>query len=175
MEPFLGQLALFGFNFVPRGWAACNGQLMSIAQNSALFSLLGTTYGGDGVTTFGLPDLRGRLPMNFGQGPGLPDYQIGETGGSPSVALTVANLPSHNHGIVASNALGSSNTPAGNFAAGTPVTTPPGGPYAPGGANAAMNPAVVTPTGGNQPVSTQSPYLALNWCIATQGVFPSRS
>ena len=176
MEPFIGQLCLFGFNFVPTGWAACNGQLLSIAQNSALFALLGTTYGGDGRVTFGLPDLRGRVPLNQGQGPGLSNYTIGQVGGSETSTLTVNNLPAHNHTINANSNAGTATSPQGAILAGAAISSlPPAGPYTTGAANTALAASAVGNTGGGQPINNLSPYLVLNWCIATQGIFPSRS
>jgi microcystin-dependent protein len=174
MEPILGQLALFGFNFVPNGWMACNGQLLAISQYSALFSLLGTTYGGNGTTTFALPDLRGRSAINQGQGPGLSDYVIGEASGSESVTLTTASLPSHTHSISASSAEGTSNSPEGAIPAAYGSSLPPAGPYTSGSPTGTMSAQAVSPTGGNMPISTLSPFLVLNWCIAIEGVYPSR-
>ncbi|NOT56941.1 MAG: phage tail protein, partial [Deltaproteobacteria bacterium] len=125
-DPFIGEIIMFGGNFAPRGWAFCNGQLLSIAQNTALFSILGTTYGGDGRTTFALPDLRGRVPVHAGnsQGPGLPPVQLGEMAGSPSVTLTVSQMPMHNHLVVASQTATTTDPNGGvpgNDARGTPI------------------------------------------------------
>lgn len=164
MEPFIGQIMLVGFNFVPRGWASCNGQLLSIAQNSALFSLLGTTYGGNGQTTFGLPDLRGRAPVHFGQGPGLSSYTQGEIGGRESVTLTMNNLPPHAHSL---------NGPAAEQ-----TTDRPSGTVAPaiGGSYGVPSESVGTTgvAGNGQPVEHRSPYLVMNYVIALTGIFPSR-
>ncbi len=175
MDPFIGEIRMFGFNFAPVGWATCDGQLLSIAQNTALFSLLGTQYGGNGVQTFGLPDLRGRFPMHQGQGPGLTFKSIGEVSGSPTTSVLTTNLPQHTHpfALTASSGLATQVSPAGGvlaaglgtgearFAAETPDVT-----------MAAMNTGIA---GGNQPLSVQNPYLVVNFCIALQGIFPSRN
>jgi microcystin-dependent protein len=167
MEPFIGQLMCVGFNFAPKGWALCNGQLLSIAQNTALFSLLGTMYGGDGRTTFGLPDLRGRAPLGFGQGPGLQSYNQGESGGSETVTLTGQQIPAHTHTVNCSSSEGDSTTPADTVPAvgGSYTATP----------NATMSPAMIPPSGGgNQAHANMQPYQVQNWIIALQGIFPSR-
>lgn len=176
-EPLLGQLMLFGGNFCPRGWASASGQLLAINANSALFSLFGTTYGGDGRTTFGLPDLRGRAPINAGQGPGLPTYRLGEKGGSTQFTITASQLPSHNHSgtIAASPNAGTSNQPVRNSFAASPSGT---NIYVSGDpAVNNMHPDIlrIGQTGGGQPVQKLSPYLAATWCVATVGIFPSRS
>lgn len=169
METFLGMIALFPYNFAPRGWAACEGQLLSIAQNTALFSLLGTTYGGDGRTTFALPDLRGRSPISQGNGPGLSPVQLGQVGGQESVTLQVNQLPAHNHTLAATNAPDNSS-PVGNVPgnAGNDIY----GPVSPGQFQATT---AVGLTGGNQAVPVRNPFLALQWCIALEGIFPSRN
>ena len=167
-EPFIGEIRIFGFNFAPRGWALCNGQLLSIAQNTALFSLLGTMYGGNGQTTFGLPDLRGRVPVHFGQGPGLSNYSQGEVAGSETVTLTQNQAPAHSHLVAASNGAADSTRPAGKV----PAT---GGGYAAAGDGSTMNPAMVNSSGGSQPHENIQPYLVLNFCIAVAGIFPSRN
>ncbi|MGH6853482.1 MAG: phage tail protein [Methylocella sp.] len=180
MTPFLGQIMLVGFNFAPTGWAMCNGQLLSISQNTALFSLLGTTYGGDGVQNFALPDLRGRVAVGMGQGPGLSNYVQGQATGSETVALTVNQMPAHSHlvGANAANAtvasprgadLAQSLEPSGR---GTPVNTYSTPPMT---APVTLDPATVQPSGGSQPHSNIQPVLAMNYIIALQGVFPSRS
>ena len=169
METFLGSIMFFGFNFEPRGWAYCDGRLLSIAQNSALFSLLGTYYGGDGITTFGLPDLRGRYPMGQGQAPGLTPRQMGEVGGVENVTLNQQQMPAHNHKVsVASSS--SSKDPANNFVG-----------YAWGGASYETAPGAdvlgigsISQTGGSQPHPNMPPYVVGNWCIATSGIYPSR-
>ena len=167
MEPFIGQLMCVGFNFAPRGWAMCQGQLLSIAQNSALFSLLGTTYGGDGRVTFGLPDLRGRSPIGMGQGPGLQNYVQGEMVGSESVTLIGSQMPIHNHLVSCASGDPADTSPVGTVPAG-------GASYSPT-ANNVMNQNMIQPSGGSQPHENRSPLLALNWIIALEGVFPSRS
>ncbi len=171
MEPFLGQIQPFGFNFAPRGWAFCNGQLLPISQYTALFSLLGTTYGGDGRTTFGLPDLRGRVSFGFGQGPGLSNHTIGSKGGSETVTLTLPQIPSHNHSanVVAEGP--NAPKPEGNL-----LAAPDPAIYS-SAANpdAVLKSSTIGQSGGNQSHNNMQPYLTINWCIALQGVFPSRS
>ncbi|MGH8558230.1 MAG: phage tail protein [Methylococcales bacterium] len=166
---------MFGGNFAPRGWALCNGQIMSIAQNTALFSLLGTTYGGDGQTTFALPDLRGRVPINPGQGPGLSNYILGEASGTESVTLTVSEMPAHNHLLAANSALGSLPSPIGNFPAG--VDDGSGGAFNgySATANGTMAPTAASVVGGNQPHPNMQPFLCVNFIIALEGIFPSRN
>src|SRR5690606_21995497 len=172
MEPYIGQVCLFGFNFAPKGWAQCNGQLMSIAQNTALFSLLGTTYGGDGKTTFALPDLRGRVAISQGHGSGLADYAMGEVGGTESVTLNTAQIPAHTHTGVLHASSGAVNQEEanGHLLAESAI-------YTDATANQVMNAAAVTinATGGNQSHNNMQPFLALNYCIALVGVFPPRS
>lgn len=169
-EPFLGQIMMFAGNFAPRGWALCNGQILPIAQNTALFSILGTTYGGNGQTTFALPDLRGRVPMHPGQGPGLSNHDLGEASGSETVSLTVNNMPAHNHPANATNAAGSATRPGGNVPAATGA-----GSYAPGPGTAPMSPAFIGAIGGSQPFNNLQPYLCVNFIIALEGIFPSRN
>lgn len=170
-EPFIGMIATFGFNFAPRGWAMCNGQLLPIAQNTALFSLLGTTYGGNGQTTFALPDLRGRVPIHFGQGPGLSNYDLGQVGGTETNTLTVNQMPAHSHPATlhASTQPANDTLPTGNYLA-------DGGAYQ-SATNTQMNAGAVTNgnSGGNQPTPNIQPYLAINTCIALEGIFPSRN
>lgn len=177
MEPFIGQIQMFGFNFAPRGWAQCNGQLLSIAQNTALFSLLGTIYGGDGRTTFGLPDLRGRVPMHYENGPGLSPRRIGEKAGTENVTLTENQLPSHNHTATANAVVpaGNSNDAAGNFWADDAGVS--SGTYHTGPANATMNANAVQVgnAGGGQSHTNVQPFLCVNFCIALTGIFPSRN
>ncbi len=171
-SPFLGQIQPFGFNFAPRGWAMCNGQILPIAQNTALFSLLGTTYGGNGQTTFALPNLQSRVPVHFGQGAGLSPYDLGQMSGQESVTLTVNQMPSHNHPIVVKASAGTklNAVPANNNIGGANIYT-----------NAALDSTLDPGTGtcgligGSQPVNTLPPYLALNFCIALEGIFPSRN
>jgi microcystin-dependent protein len=170
-EAFVAEIRIFGFNFAPRGWASCSGQLLPISQNTALFSLLGTYYGGDGRTNFGLPNLQGSVPMFYGQGPGLSLYDIGQSGGSQSVTLISSEMPAHAHsGVQANTRPAEANNPsAQNF--GRSETNA----YVSGAANTTLNAASTTTVGGNQPHNNLQPYLVMNFCIALQGVFPPRS
>jgi microcystin-dependent protein len=172
-NPFLGEIRMFGGNFAPVGWALCNGQLLSIAQNTALFSLLGTTYGGNGTTTFALPDLRARVPIHAGQGVGLSSYTLGEQTGAESVTLTVAQLPAHNHIVNGVASGGNQASPAGGLPAvestGTSLD------YSNASPNASMNSAMLSNTGSNQPHLNIQPVLCVNFIIALQGIFPSRN
>lgn len=170
-DPFLGQIAFVAFNFAPIGWAECNGQAMSIVQNSALFALLGTTYGGNGSTTFNLPDMRGRTLVGVGQGPGLSNYSQGQTGGQETVTLNTNQIPAHSHSIAAVKADGNQSSPAGNLPANTKTLDKE---YSDATADTTMKSTMVSSTGGNQPHENRSPYLTLKCIIATQGVFPSR-
>jgi microcystin-dependent protein len=172
-EPFLGMIIIVPYNFAPRGWAFCNGQILPIAQNTALFSLLGTTFGGNGQTTFALPDLRGRFPNSAGQGPGLSNYDLGQQGGTESTTLTVNQMPGHGH-VVATpcNTEDSTQTnPANNF----PATTSSNIYNSAATAGASMSNYPTGLAGGSQPFSLLSPYLTLNFCIALEGIFPSRN
>jgi len=181
-EPFIGEVKIFGFSFSPLGYDYCNGQTYSIAQYSALFALIGTTYGGNGTTTFQLPDLQGRVPIGQGAGPGLPDYTMGEMGGSPTVTLTTANIPAHIHTVnnmrvqlQASNTTADENAAAGLFpgvAASSVYTASPTPGVFTGGAVVSGSTDV---TGSNLPLSVVNPYLVLNYCIAVEGIFPSRN
>lgn len=173
-DPFLGEVRMFGFNFPPRGWAACNGQLMPINQNQALFSLLGTTYGGNGQTTFGLPNLQGRAPLDAGQGPGLSGRVLGGTGGQANVNLSTAQLPAHAHSNAAFTSAGNQNSPVNNVCATARVQRQTANLYA-STDGATMNANALAATGGGQPHNNLPPYLVLNFCIALQGVFPSRN
>lgn len=171
-DPFIAEIRIFGFNFAPRGWAFCSGQLMPISQNTALFSLLSTNYGGDGRATFGLPDLQGRAPMMPGQGSGLSLYDLGQTGGSETVTLLPSEIPAHTHAMRSFNDLGEDHIPGPSEA----LARPNGGSlYAPPTALTAMAPGALASTGGNQPHNNMMPYLTANFCIALQGVFPPRS
>ena len=168
MDPFLGEIRIFGGDFAPRGWAFCRGQLVSIAQNTALFSLLGTTYGGNGQTTFGLPDLRGRLPVHPG-----PSVTQGEVAGAEHVTLSASELPTHTHTFVASSQPANAGLPSGNRVANTTAA----GPllYADGPTTVPMAPAAIGPAGLSHPHENRMPYLAMNYIISMQGVFPSRN
>ena len=177
-EPFIGEIVIFAGNFAPRGWAFCEGQLLPISQNSALFSILGTIYGGDGRTTFGLPDLRGRAPIGPGNGPGLRSYRQGERGGVEFVTLNVTQMPSHSHQntaqLRANSADGVSNTPVG-----TALAVDTGGNMYHLGTDANMSADSIVMTnantGGSQAFDNRQPYLAIYYIIALQGVYPSRS
>ena len=171
-EPFVAEIRIFAGNFAPRNWAFCNGQLLPIAQNTALFSLVGTIYGGDGRTTFGLPDLQGRAPMHPGDGPGLSQRRLGDKGGAATVALTQAQMPAHGHTVLASAEPATSKEPAGNWPATTREDT-----YSSGGTPVAMatGSGNTAPAGGGQAHNNLQPYLVLNFILALVGVYPSRS
>lgn len=169
MEPFIGQIQLFGFAFAPRGWALCDGALLPINENSALYALLGTIYGGDGRTTFGLPDLRGRAPIHFGNGPGLTPRTIGERAGRESVTLTTNEIPAHGHGVQGS-AGASSKSPSGLVPGFNSATSA----YAVADGTK-MATGMVEQSGGSLPHDNMQPYLALNYCIALVGIFPPRN
>jgi microcystin-dependent protein len=172
LEPFIGEVTVYGFNFPPRGWATCDGQLLSIQQNTALFSLLGTIYGGNGTTNFALPDLRGRVPIHFGQGPGLSNYFQGQTGGSETVNLLTSQIPAHNHTYNAVSDAGDVSAPAGAYLANTGALDKE---YKTTGTVVAMNVNAVGAAGGGQPHNNMQPYVVLNFSIALQGIFPSRN
>ena len=171
--PYLGEIRCGIWNFAPRGWAIMAGQTLPINQNQALFSLLGTSYGGDGRVTFQLPDMRGRVLLTAGQGPGLPPYQVGERGGSEAMPLSTANLPTHSHAVAlpGSATEGDAQSPAGRSPAAQARTAL----YASPPANLAMAPAAVSAVGGGQPVNNMQPYVTLTCVIALQGIFPSRN
>jgi microcystin-dependent protein len=169
---YVAEVRVFPFNFAPTGWAMCNGQILPISQNTALFSLLGTTYGGDGKSNFALPNLQGNIPIGFGQGPGLSLYDLGETGGSENVTLVYSEMPSHNHTLMselkapdngspslAALASGAADTMYSN--ATTPLVS--------------LDPATIKPNGSSLPHNNMMPYLALNFCIALQGIYPPRT
>ena len=168
-EPFIGQLQFFPYNFVPRGWAFCDGQLLPISQNTALFSLLGVTFGGDGRSTFRLPDMRGRIPIHPGRGPGLTVRHGGEAGGSETVTLTIAEIPPHSHPVNASTKAGTAASPTGGVLARSRDQT-----YANVTPDVAMHADIVTPAGGNLPHENLPPFLVLNCNIALVGAYPSR-
>ena len=174
MDPFIAEIRVFPFNFAPRGWALCNGQLMSVSQNTALFSILGTTYGGDGRTNFGLPNLQGNAPMMPGQGPGLPLHHLGETGGVTSVTLTTQQMPMHWHYWNGSMQTAEDRTPANEFVA----RATGGNLYDAGDPSnpqvVAMAPSAISTAFGDRPHNNMQPYLTFNFCIALQGVFPNR-
>ena len=164
-EPFLSEIKVVSFNFPPKGWALCNGQFLPINQNQALFALLGTTYGGNGQTTFALPNLRGRVPIHIGNG-----HTLGEAAGSTSVTVNIQQLATHMHGLQASsNSTGTTADPTGCFLA------PVNGGYGPAANLTALHPGCVTSVGGSQPHNNMMPYLVLNFIIALQGIFPSRN
>jgi microcystin-dependent protein len=168
-EPFVGEIRMFAGNFAPSGWSLCDGQLLAVSQNDALFSLLGTIYGGDGRTTFGLPDLRGRIPIHTGSGPGLSTRQLGAKGGAENVTLTTNQLPSHTHPVKGTNDIGNSTEPAGRLPASSNtidlyVSTAP---------TVDFNAAAVPGTGGSQSHNNLMPFLCINFIIALVGIYPS--
>jgi microcystin-dependent protein len=178
---FLGAVKIFAGNFAPKGWTLCQGQLTSIQQNAALFSLLGTVYGGNGTTTFALPDLRGRLPLHWGQGPGLSNYTIGETAGAENITLLAANVPSHNHVFNASNQTAAPGGPTPQVMLGTlNANSSIGGTYyvgtsSPGFVLDAFNAQALSMAGGNQPHTNIQPTMALTYILALTGIFPTRN
>jgi microcystin-dependent protein len=172
-SPFVAEIRIFACNFAPTGWAECNGQLMPISQNTALFSLLGTTYGGDGKSTFGLPNFQGNSPMEQGQGAGLSLRDLGEAAGEDYVTLLQSEMPSHPHSANADSGGGSANTPTGNVWAATVVARQGVNVYA-STQGVTMNPLALSLTGGSLPHNNLMPYLVLNFCIALQGIFPAR-
>jgi microcystin-dependent protein len=173
-SPFVAEVRVFGFNFPPTGWAQCNGQLLPISQNTALFSLLGTYYGGDGKSTFGLPNLEGSMPIGQGQGGGLSDRFLGEQSGSETVTLIFSEMPNHPHGLFASNEPADVSTPTATVAL---ARTNGQAGYAPstGPQNSQLDQSAASVIGGDLPHNNLMPYLVLNYCIALQGVFPPRS
>jgi microcystin-dependent protein len=180
MDPFIGQISLLGCNFAPVGWALCQGQILPISQNTALFSLLGTNFGGDGRSNFALPDLRSRVPIGFGQGAGLSAYTIGQSAGVETVPIAASNYPTHSHALNASAGTATQNAPAGLIEA-EGQAGGRGGTFnlalysASGSATTLAPGALGSAPGGSQPHNNLQPYLALNFCIALQGIFPSRS
>ena len=169
-DPFVGEIEIVGFNFAPTGWATCDGQLLAISQNTALFALLGTQFGGDGKSTFALPDLRGRMAIGQGQGPGLQNFVIGEAGGEEQVTLTVAQIPAHTHRAMGSSAPANSTTVGGNVWGTTAAFL-----YSSGSPSTSMNPLAIGAVGGGLPHENRPPYLVMNFIIALQGIFPARS
>jgi microcystin-dependent protein len=164
-EPFLSEIKIVSFNFPPKGWALCNGQLLPINQNQALFALLGTTYGGNGQTNFALPNLRGRVPIHMGSG-----HTLGEAAGSTSVTINIQQLPTHPHALNVNNGVGNATSPPGTILSKAPANT-----FAAPTNLVPMNPASVSNIGGSQPHNNMMPYLVLNFIIALQGIFPSRN
>lgn len=176
MEGYLAQIIMFAGTFCPRNWACCEGQLLSIAQNTALFSLLGTTFGGNGQTTFGLPDFRGRCPLGMGTGPGLTTVQLGEKSGSPTQTISLANLPAHSHtatiNVAVASSLANTDEADGSIpAAGQSLyASAAGASNSLGGVS-----GIISPSGGGQPVNIQQPYIGMNFVICLQGIYPSRN
>jgi microcystin-dependent protein len=180
-NPYLSMIEAFAFNFAPRGWATCAGQTLSIAQNTALFSLLGTTYGGNGQTTFNLPDLRGRLALSFGQGPGLSSYSLGAAGGQESHQLLTSEVPTHSHALNATNngQANGTNVPSSSVLMGSgygmEANNPVENVYSNAAPTVAMAAGAVSAVGNNLPHENRMPFLTINYCIALQGIFPSRN
>jgi len=172
-DQFVAEIRIFPFNFAPLGWAQCDGQLLPISQNTALFSLIGTYYGGDGKSNYALPNLQGLAPLDFGTGSGLSPYDLGEFGGTEAVTVLSSEMPDHSHVVNASSAAGSSHDPTGKVWASAQVLRQGQHLYA-ATAGASMNPQALQPAGGSQPHNNMMPYLVLNFCIAMQGIFPSR-
>ena len=171
-EPYIGEIRMFAGNFAPVGWMTCEGQLIPISENDALFNLIGTTYGGDGQNTFGLPDLRGRTPLHQGQGPGLQNYVIGQNAGVEQVTLTTQQLPVHNHAMLASNNPGTQVNAAGNDISSSPSIKffiediPP---------DASLNAGVLSPVGGSQPHENMQPFLTISYIISLFGIYPQQT
>ncbi len=170
-EPFVGEVRMFAGNFAPRGWAFCDGQLLAVSQNDALFSLLGTIYGGDGRTTFGLPDLRGRIPIHAGSGPGLSPRRLGAKGGAEKVTLTVNQLPSHTHSERASNSPGTSSSPANNTLSNNLTAET----FTTDISRVNMSSSAITNTGGSRSHTNLQPFLCVHFIIALVGIYPSRN
>jgi microcystin-dependent protein len=168
-SPFIGQITAVGFNFAPQGWAFCDGSLLPISQNDALFALIGTTFGGDGVQTFALPDLRGRTPIGTGQTGGTSNYVMGQRQGVENVTLTTGQIPQHTHGVSATGSQANSGTPGGIFGAAASVS-----PYAASGNHSSLAVQSVANDGGSQPHDNLQPYQTLNWIISLFGIFPSQ-
>jgi microcystin-dependent protein len=177
MEGYLAEIRMFAGNFAPRGWAFCQGQILSIAQNTALFALLGTTYGGNGQTTFALPDFRGRVAVGTGQGPGLSNIDLGEVAGSPYITLLASNMPAHTHALNASVNGPTDNTASGNLLASQSRSNGGTMPnvYATNSSPVAMGNLAIGISGGSQPFSIMQPYLGMNYIICLEGIFPSRN
>lgn len=171
MNPYLGEIRIFAFNFAPKGWAFCNGQLLAISSNAALFSILGVTYGGNGTSTFALPNLQSRIPIHAGQGQGLSPYTQGQNGGNESLSLTTQQMPHHNHNVNVLGLNGSTNKAAGSYLA----DSTGGNLYTTSNPNNTLNANAITFVGNSQPHANIEPYLCLNFCIATSGIFPPRN
>jgi len=170
-QPFVGEIRMFGGSFAPAGWAFCDGALMPISENDTLFNLIGTTYGGDGQETFGLPNLQSRVPIHVGQGPGISqNYQLGEAAGVESVTITTQQLPIHNHALVASTSIANTNTPQGTLLAQADVDM-----YVVDAADLSMNAASLTPVGGSQPHDNMAPFLTISFIISLFGVYPTQN
>lgn len=178
MDPFVAEIRVLPFNFAPKGWAQCNGQLLPISQNTALFSLLGTTYGGDGRSTFALPNMQGNAPMHSGQGSGLSERSLGEESGTETVTLLISEMPLHTHIQQGSDSAATTNVPTNQLPAEGQWDNGESfgviGAYSNQAPNAPMNIQALTVAGGGQPHGNMQPYLTLNFCIALQGVFPQR-
>lgn len=182
MDVFVGTIMTFGFNFAPHNWALCNGQQIAVQQNTALFSLLGTYYGGNGTTNFLLPNMQSRLPVGMGQGPGLSAYTIGEASGTETTSISILNMPAHNHPISVNNTAATVNVPTtGAAIADANGSDPTNGDavtvniYAPAAPNTVLHPQTCGVSGGNQPISILQPTLAVNYSIALYGIYPSRN
>ncbi|MDN5848788.1 MAG: tail fiber protein [Nitrococcus sp.] len=173
--PFVGEMRMFGFSRVPAGWLPCNGQLLPISQNQALFSLIGTTYGGDGQTTFAVPDLRGRVPLHAGSGPGLSSRTLGEGGGTENVTLTAAQIGAHSHGFTATTSVASVTTPGPTLALGTLSGDSMYATDISGAASVTLAPSSISASGGGAPHENLMPTLTVQFCIAAEGIFPARS
>lgn len=169
-EPFLAEVRIVAFNFAPRGWAFCDGQILPINQNQSLYSLLGTTYGGDGRTTFALPDLRGRTPIHVGRSDGGSEHRLGQKSGEETHTLSANEMPQHRHLVNATNSPAANDNPANHILAGAPSNV-----YAARASAVAMGESLITHVGGSQAHNNMQPYLSLNFCIALQGLFPSRN
>jgi microcystin-dependent protein len=169
-QPYVGEIRMFGGNFAPAGWMFCQGQLLPISEFETLFNLIGTTYGGDGQTTFGLPDLRGRVPIHQGTGPGLPTYTLAQNGGTPTVTLTTQQIPAHPHAYIASTTAGNANSPQNTFAANGTTNV---SPYYDSSAKTPMGANSIGNSGGNQPHDNMQPYLCIDFIISLFGIYPS--
>ena len=174
-QPFLGQIQPFGFNFAPKGWAQCNGQILSITQNAALFSLIGTYYGGNGTSTFALPNLQSRVPLHQGTSTSGENFVIGESAGVESVVLNLSELPAHSHPFMGSSVNATATAAADGEALAKAAGATPNNFYGPMTIPQPLIPTAISPIGGNLPHTNLQPYLTINWCIALNGIFPSRN